>query len=135
MFRICCTKCGKEKPITEFYKKKNGKYGVQSVCKKCQSEYGKQYRATHLDYFNQKSKEHMDEQLSESMSWDNYGTFWNIDHIIPQSLYNLQDKNELKKCWSLRNLRPLLKTKNKEKSDMLDLRLIEDLLPQNKEVA
>ena len=34
-----CTKCGKEKPLTEFYKQKGGKHGVSSVCKLCKKEY------------------------------------------------------------------------------------------------
>lgn len=31
-----CTKCREEKEISEYYKRKNGKYGVHSRCKKCQ---------------------------------------------------------------------------------------------------
>lgn len=30
-----CSKCGIEKPISEFYHKKTGKYGVCGQCKKC----------------------------------------------------------------------------------------------------
>lgn len=30
-----CTKCGIEKTISEFYKRKTGKFGVDSVCKEC----------------------------------------------------------------------------------------------------
>lgn len=30
-----CTKCGEEKPLTEFYNDKAGKYGVKSRCKVC----------------------------------------------------------------------------------------------------
>jgi len=32
-----CTRCKEEKPINEFNKKKQGKYGVTSRCKKCLS--------------------------------------------------------------------------------------------------
>jgi len=38
-----CKYCGEEKPITQFNKKKNGKYGVSSKCKPCFSEYYKSY--------------------------------------------------------------------------------------------
>lgn len=34
-----CTKCGVEKPLLEFHKSKKGKYGRNSVCKKCQNKY------------------------------------------------------------------------------------------------
>lgn len=38
-----CTKCGEEKELTEFYKKKAGKYGVTAQCKECISELGREY--------------------------------------------------------------------------------------------
>lgn len=40
-----CTKCGIEKPISEFAKKKTGKYGVKAYCKVCQRADGKRYHA------------------------------------------------------------------------------------------
>ncbi len=39
-----CTKCGEEKALTEFYKEKDGKYGVKSRCKECISELVREYR-------------------------------------------------------------------------------------------
>ena len=30
-----CSKCGVEKPFSEYYKHKKGKYGLQAQCKKC----------------------------------------------------------------------------------------------------
>ena len=40
-----------------------------------------------------------------------------IDHIKPQSLFNLQDINDVKKCWSLSNLQPLWAADNLAKSN------------------
>lgn len=39
-----CTKCGEEKALTEFHKKKTGKYGVTGLCKGCTREKDKEYR-------------------------------------------------------------------------------------------
>jgi regulator of sigma D len=36
-----CSKCGQEKPITDFYASKYSKSGVYSYCKFCATEYGK----------------------------------------------------------------------------------------------
>jgi len=65
------------------------------------------------------------------MNWKNYGSYWHIDHIIPQSVYqfvNLKTKkenlDEIQKCWSLRNLRPLEKIENIKKGNKLDYDLI-----------
>lgn len=38
-----CRKCKVSKPLDEFYKQKGGKGGVRSRCKKCFTEYNKQY--------------------------------------------------------------------------------------------
>lgn len=42
-----CSKCGVEKPITEFYKNKLGKYGVRSYCKICELLWGDKWRKNH----------------------------------------------------------------------------------------
>ena len=36
-----CTKCGKEKKLSKFYKSKSGRLGVASKCKKCELMYGR----------------------------------------------------------------------------------------------
>lgn len=38
-----CTKCKKEKPLTEFHKNKNAFLGVGSSCKVCRKQYTKEY--------------------------------------------------------------------------------------------
>lgn len=44
MITKICTKCKKEKPLSEFNKQKGGKYGVRGQCKKCFHKYVKSYR-------------------------------------------------------------------------------------------
>lgn len=39
-----CTKCGKEKELSEFYKQKRGKYGCLSYCKECRNKQVCEYR-------------------------------------------------------------------------------------------
>lgn len=54
-------------------------------------------------------KQHLTNQFDQYMSWNNYGSYWHIDHIIPQSdlpYANMKDHN-FKLCWALNNLRPL----------------------------
>lgn len=40
-----CTKCGRELPLTEFYKNKATKDGLNVYCKSCCSDYLRQLRA------------------------------------------------------------------------------------------
>lgn len=51
-----CTKCEKEKDLTEFYKG-NGKYGKASQCKKCRNARSKAWRIKNRERRNQLSRE------------------------------------------------------------------------------
>ena len=56
-------------------------------------------------------------QFDSDMNWENYGIFWNLDHVRPCNLYKLDDISEIKECFSWENTRPLRKSDNLEKSD------------------
>jgi hypothetical protein len=62
---------------------------------------------------------HLEAQFRDGMTWDNYGTYWHIDHIRPKSwfVYETAEDEEFKKCWSLSNLQPLTVTENCSKSN------------------
>lgn len=44
-----CTKCGEDKPFSEYYKHKDGKYGLRPSCKQCIAGYGKKYYEDNKD--------------------------------------------------------------------------------------
>jgi hypothetical protein len=62
----------------------------------------------YLPYSIEQLKLHIEKQFNDRMGWDNYGIYWEIDHIIPQSClpYKTMEDDNFKKCWSLENLRP-----------------------------
>lgn len=62
-------------------------------------------------------RQHLESQFTSEMNWDNYGSYWEIDHIIPQNLfkYSTAKDKEFQICWSLYNLRPLEKYKNRQR--------------------
>jgi hypothetical protein len=51
-------------------------------------------------------KEHLEKQFYGGMSWDNYGKYWNIHHVVPVSLGNY-DYCVYNGIWDLSNLRPI----------------------------
>ena len=55
-------------------------------------------------------------KLKEGMTLENYGE-WEIDHIRPISLFNLNNNNELFNCCNYNNLQPLWKKENIIKSN------------------
>lgn len=66
-------------------------------------------------------KTHLEKQFTTEMSWDNYGSYWHIDHKIPKSVFNYEKAEDIdfKRCWALKNLQPLEATINIKKQDKL----------------
>ncbi len=64
---------------------------------------------------------HIEKQFLPGMSWENRSE-WHIDHIIPVSAFNFEkpEDTDFKKCWSLKNLRPLWAEDNMKKNDKLE---------------
>lgn len=62
-------------------------------------------------------RQHLESQFTSEMNWDNYGTYWEIDHIIPQNLFKIKTEQDrdFQICWSLANLRPLEKSLNRQR--------------------
>lgn len=44
-------------------------------------------------------------QFTEGLNWDNFGTFWQFDHIIPVAYFNFSLEEDLKLCWNFINTR------------------------------
>lgn len=72
-----------------------------------------------LPYTPEELKEHLESQFDEHMTWDNYGYYWHIDHIYPQSLlpYDSLDHENFMLVWDLKNLRPLNAIENMSKGN------------------
>jgi hypothetical protein len=63
-------------------------------------------------------KNHLESKFTEGMSWSNYGkNGWEIDHIIPCSLFNLTNDLDQKECFNYLNLQPLWMLDNILKSN------------------
>jgi len=53
------------------------------------------------------------------MNWNNQGSYWNIDHVIPCNSFNLEKEEEIKKCFNWKNLRPCEKLENFSKNNKI----------------
>jgi len=65
--------------------------------------------------FNQ----HIESQFTRQMTWENYGTYWHMDHILPCASFNQSDEAQVKVCWHWTNLQPLEAKANMAKSDTI----------------
>jgi predicted transcriptional regulator len=143
-----CPSCSSLLERAEFYNNRAAKDGLKSECKSCHNERekakrrkepaykirtnvsrsirgmlnGKQKTSSclnYLPYTMKELKEHLEDQFDDRMTWDNYGSYWDIDHLYPHSLlpYDTMEHPNFTKCWSLDNLRPLEKIENIKKSN------------------
>lgn len=55
--------------------------------------------------------------LDEKMSFDNYGEYWHVDHVIPVSRFNIKTEDEIYICFNWKNLSPLSAKENLTKSN------------------
>ena len=62
-------------------------------------------------------KKHLEKHFTKNMSWNNYPSYWQVDHIIPKSWfkYKMPEDKEFKQAWALCNLQPLEAKKNQSK--------------------
>jgi len=61
---------------------------------------------------------HLEEQFDKNMNWDNYGEYWEIDHIKPIDAFDLNVEEELYLAFNFLNTQPLTKIENRIKSNM-----------------
>jgi len=66
-------------------------------------------------------KRHLEKQFESGMTWENYGSRWQIDHKIPVAVFNFETPEDIDfhRCWSLKNLQPLESIQNASKGAMI----------------
>lgn len=102
--------------------RKNILYRLKNNISRAFSRYLNKEKPTkkYLEYFNYSLEDlykHLEKQFTNQMNWDNYGSVWHIDHIKPQSWFDFSKEEEIKECWSLNNLQPLLVSENCKKGN------------------
>lgn len=58
-------------------------------------------------------------QFSKCMNWDNYGEYWEIDHVVPLSIFNMVHKSQQVLACNWTNMRPIQVEVNKLKSNSI----------------
>lgn len=75
-----------------------------------------------VGYSTAQLKRHLEKQFTPEMNWENYGSYWQIDHKIPIAAFNYEKPEDIDflRCWHLKNLRPLEKIENIKKGAKID---------------
>jgi hypothetical protein len=75
-------------------------------------------------------REWFEYNFTSEMTWDNYGSYWSIDHIIPVNKFDLTNEDEKLKCCNWSNLMPVTVKYNSSKKNNIDLNQIENIIKQ-----
>lgn len=65
-------------------------------------------------------------QFTQPLSWDNFGTHWQFDHIVPVTYFDFSADDQLKLCWNFINLRVEKIQHNKDRGQRLDILAAKD---------
>jgi hypothetical protein len=60
-------------------------------------------------------KIYLENQFNKNMNWENYGTYWEIDHINPLFSFNLSQEEKIVEAFHYSNTRPLEITLNRSR--------------------
>ena len=71
------------------------------------------YLGCDLEWF----KKWIEFRFDKNMNWDNLGKYWQIDHILPISRFDMTNENDIRICFHWTNLQPLESTENRQKYD------------------
>lgn len=64
-------------------------------------------------------KSFLESQFKPGMSWDNHGTVWQIDHVIPIAKFDITTPDGQRQAFNYSNCQPLLCELNAAKKDQL----------------
>lgn len=107
----------RERDKSRYEKDKLNRRLSNNICQSLKGAKAGRHWEDLVPYTLQELKEHLESQFDKNMSWDNYGSYWEIDHIRPQNTFNITspDDPDFQICWSLANLRPLEKSLNRQR--------------------
>lgn len=110
----------KQRKINPQYRLRSAMGGALNVClklrnlSKCRASWQEI-----LGYTAEELARHLEAKFTPEMTWENYGSYWHIDHVVPQSWFKYEstDSEEFKVCWALTNLQPLEAGENMRKQN------------------
>lgn len=62
-------------------------------------------------------RKHIEKQFVPGMTWENHGSVWELDHILPCAKFHLQHSEEQEVCFHWTNFQPLFVEDNRSKAD------------------
>jgi hypothetical protein len=60
-------------------------------------------------------------QFTNGLSWENFASAWQFDHIIPVTYFDFRNEQELRLCWNFTNIRVKPVLRNKDRGNRVDV--------------
>ncbi len=60
-------------------------------------------------------KELIESRMFQPMSWNNYGSYWVVDHLVPFWIFDVNNEDDMKLLWHPDNLFPMVWADNNHK--------------------
>lgn len=58
-------------------------------------------------------------RFTKDMDWNNYSSYWELDHVLPCASFNLSDEENVLICFNWKNYQPLHKDENRKKTNSI----------------
>ncbi|MEJ7610108.1 MAG: hypothetical protein WKF88_02900 [Ferruginibacter sp.] len=84
--------------------------------KKPSSDYGPYFG---LD--NENFRKWIELQFTTELSWDNFASSWQFDHIVPVGYFDFCEEEDLRVCWNFINIRVEKIFQNKKRGNRIDV--------------
>ncbi len=61
---------------------------------------------------------YIESKFEPGMTWENYGSVWQLDHIMPCAIFDFSNPEHQKRCFHFSNIQPLFSKDNLLKRDV-----------------
>lgn len=124
--------CKKERETNMNYRiKKSLAARLRAVLTKDNDNTTMDYIGCNIQYF----REWLEYNFTTEMNWENYGSLWSIDHIIPVCKFDLTNEIQKFQCWNWSNMMatPVKYNSSKKNIDMEQINYIMEKIIKFKE--
>lgn len=79
-------------------------------------------------------RSHLESKFKPGMTWENHGSGWHIDHIMPCAAFDFTNPDQIFQCFHYTNMQPLWAHENLSKSDKILTTQLNLRLPYSRKV-
>jgi hypothetical protein len=91
---------------------------VSRICRTVGSRRAKRARTSeYLGCSFDFARSYIEQRFREGMTWENHGTVWHVDHVIPLASFDFTSDAQIRKAMHYTNLQPLFAHENRTKQD------------------